>query len=254
MNPHEGHRDRLRNRIRTEGLAHLAPHEVLEYLLFSFVPRRNTNEIAHDLLERFGSIDKVMDADYAALREAKGMTDNAALFLKQMPALVVLYKTERAKNSGMNFLDPNVAAVYLNDLIGNHPTEQCAALGVDARGNMVGTVCFESDVVDRVAINVRRLAKELLLMRAAGVVVAHNHPSGDVSPSAEDEAAYRNLVQALGSLSINLLDCIIVGGGKAYSMTLPAEGASPDAKGREMDAGVADEKEFNLLFNRNDKK
>ena len=249
-NPHDGHRERLRERIRTEGIARLAPHEVLEYLLFPFVPRRNTNEIAHELLSRFGSLDKVMDAEYAALREVKGMTDNAALFLMQLPALVVLYKTERAKHSGLNFLDPNVAAVHLNELIGNHPTERCAALGVDVKGNLVGTICFDSDAADRVSLNARRLVKELLLMRAAGVVVAHNHPSGDVHPSQEDATAYRNLQNALEPLSIRLLDCIIVGGGKAYSMCKPADNEAD----HEIDAGEADETEYNLLFNRNDKK
>ena len=250
--PHDGHRERLRDRIRTDGIQSLAPHEVLEYLLFPFVPRRNTNEIAHDLLHRFGSIDRVFGADYEALRTTAGMTDNAALFLAQMPSITVLYKTEHAKHNGQNYLDPNVAAVYLNELIGNHPSEMCAALGVDVKGNLLGTVCFDSDAGDHVSVDVRKLVKELLQLRAVGVVVAHNHPSGDVHPSPQDLEAYRCLTQALAPLSIKLMDCIIVGGGKAYSML--GEGGDPHAQsGHEIDAGEANESEYNLLFNRNKK-
>ena len=83
-NPHEGHRERLREKIRKNGIKDLEPHEVLEYLLFSFVPRRNTNDIAHRLLHKFGSLSAVFDADYNALVEVEGMTQNAALFITQI--------------------------------------------------------------------------------------------------------------------------------------------------------------------------
>jgi len=264
MNPHEGHRERLREKIRKEGLAALAPHEVLEYFLFAFVPRRNTNEIAHELLMRFHSLSGVLEADYEALKTVTGMTDNAALFLSQLPALLVQYKMDKATHT-LDFLRPDQAAYYLNELIGHLPTECFAALALDVKGNLLGTVRFESTRADAVSIDVRKLVKELLLLRAAGVILAHNHPSGDVSPSADDDRMYALLSSTLEPLGIRIIDCLIVGDGKAVSLVPPKAGlarAGAFAEGTEegdwtpseIGAGIPEEDEYNLLFNRNDKK
>lgn len=250
MNPHEGHRNRLREKIRKDGLACLEPHEILEYVLFPFVPRRNTNDIAHNLLARFGSLSAVFDADYNALVDTEGMTANAALFLSQMPSLMVQYKMSKATWQ-RNFLDPNSAAVFLNELIGHRPVECVAALAVDAKGNLLGTIQFQSSRADAVNVDMRNLVKELLLLRATGVVIAHNHPSGEITPSADDMRTYAYMQSALAPLDITLLDCLIVGGGKAFSLMR----ADAHGEGREIDAGVPAEGDFNLLYNRNtDKK
>ena len=248
--PHEGHRERLREKIRKDGLSGLEQHEVLEYLLFPFIPRRNTNDIAHLLLARFGSLAAVFDADYNALREIDGMTDNAALFLTQMPSLVVQYKLSKATRQ-RNYLDPDQAVVHLNELIGHEPVECLAALAVDAKGNLLGTIHMRSSRADAVNVDIRKVVKELLLLRAFGVVIAHNHPSGDVNPSADDKAACLSIQAALAPLDIALLDCLIVGDGKAYSLMRSADGVT---FGREIDAGMPQDGEYDLLYNRNNKK
>ncbi|MBQ4444243.1 MAG: hypothetical protein II896_06290 [Clostridia bacterium] len=253
MNPHDGHRERLRAKIRKDGLNSLEPHEVLEYFLYPFVPRRNTNDIAHALLHKFGSLSGVLEADCAALADVDGMTANAALFLSQLPAFLVMYKMDKATKKN-NFLAPAEAAVYLNELIGQRPTECFAALALDVKGNLIGTVQFESTRADSVAVDVRKLVKELLLIRATGVIVAHNHPSGDVTPSMEDGDMLELLRSAFAPLDINLLDCLIVGGGKAVSMMRRQAAKGTDTRVPwEIDAGVPTEEEYNLLFNRNDK-
>jgi DNA repair protein RadC len=257
----------LREKICEQGLGALLPHELLEYFLFPFVPRRNTNDIAHALLRRFGSLSAVFDAEYDALLTVHGMTANAALFLSQIPALLVQYKLDKAKHQ-LDFLQPEQVAVYLNELIGNRPIECCAALAVDTKGKLLGTVHFDSHRADAVAIDVRKLIREVLVLRATGVVIAHNHPSGDVTPSAEDHQVCDMVRDALRPLGIVLLDCIIVGGGKAYSMLGERQKSGADGstdtkgnaanthtadQGHEIDAGEPVD-EYNLLFNRNETK
>lgn len=264
MGTHDGHRERMRERIRKEGLSSLAPHEVLEYFLFSFVPRRNTNDIAHRLLHRFGSLAGVLDADYSSLCEVEGMTANAALFLSQIPALLVQYKLNKALT--VPVCVGNDAALYVSELIGNSPVERSVVLALDVKGNLLDTIEFDSESSDKVQLDLRRLVKELLSVRAAAVIVAHNHPSGDVSPSQQDLAVCQTLRTSLEPLSIRLLDCLIVGGGRAVSLMGTAE---PEQKQRlafaetaiagtgdwhEIDAGEPIENEFNLLFNRNEHK
>lgn len=84
-NVHDGHRSRMRDRIRKSGLGSMQPHEILEYLLFPFVPRKDTNEIAHALIDRFSSFGGVLNASEEDLQKVSGMTENAALFLQICP-------------------------------------------------------------------------------------------------------------------------------------------------------------------------
>ena len=238
----------MREKIRKNGIKELEPHEVLEYLLFSFVPRRNTNDIAHRLIQKFGSLSAVFDADYNALVEVDGMTANAALFITQMPAFFVKYKMSKAEKQ-RNFLDADYAAVYLNELIGHQPVECIAALAVDVKGTLLGTIQYQSSRADAINLDMRNLVKELLLLRAAGVIIAHNHPSGSVMPSDDDYATYEYIKAALTPLDITLIDCMVVGNGNAFSLMRSAQKAA--AYRKEIDAGDPEDMEYNLLFNRN---
>lgn len=262
-NPHDGHRNRMRQRIAAEGLRSLAPHEVLEYFLYAFVPRRNTNDIAHRLLARFHSLSGVLDADYNALLDVEGVTANAALFLTNLPALAILYKQDKMRADGI-FIFPGSAAYYFNELIGYSPVEELAALCLDVKGKLLSTVRFSVDDIRSVPLDMRKLVKELLDVRACGVIVAHNHPSGDVTPSAADYAVLHNLQTALAPLHITVLDCLVVGCGNAFSM-MQTDSNAPDlhfaetaasamGEGHPVDAGtpIDDETEYRLLFNRND--
>lgn len=262
--PHNGHRDRMRERILKDGLSALQPHEVLEYFLYAFVPRRDTNEIAHRLLSRFGSLSGVLDADYDDLLSVDGVTANAALFLSELPALATMYRVSKAKTTP-EAITAERAVTLVNDLIGQRTTECAVALALDTKGKLLRTITFESNQSDAIGIDLRRLVKELLVLRAAAVIVAHNHPSGDVNPSAEDVRTYRAIEGTLQPLRIALLDCLIVGGGRAYSMAHSvAEGGTPSrlrfaddgdmpdvVLGQEVGAGEPVEQDYDLLFNRN---
>ena len=90
-NVHDGHRERVRDKIRKGGLPSFQQHEVLEYLLFPFIPRKDTNEIAHALIDKFSSFAGVLNASERDLKSVSGMTDNAALFLSKLPEIMKLY-------------------------------------------------------------------------------------------------------------------------------------------------------------------
>lgn len=235
---HEGHRDRLRQKIEQGGLKSLVPHEVLEYFLFAFVPRRNTNDIAHRLLKTFGSLSAVCDADVGELEQVEGMTHNAALFLSQLPTFASLYKADKAKRS--SFKDAHEWARYLCELIGREPTEQLLILCLDVKGNLLKNVWLTTDQETTVAVTVRRIVKEVLLTHAANVVVGHNHPSQDVRPSREDIRFCASLKTALSTVDVPLIDCVIVTQQQARSILSVSEtSVSPSgiAEGKPIDTG-----------------
>lgn len=254
--PHEGHRNRMRERILRDGLENLAPHEVLEYFLYAFTPQRDTNLLAHRLLARFGSLSGVLDAGYDNLLKVKGITPNAALFLSQTATLTAMYKADKIKRSTEGPMSPSRAAEYANDLIGYRPFEHAVALLLDAKGTLLHAMVLESDARDHVSLDMAALAKEAIRTRATNAIVAHNHPSGDVTPSEADTATCETIRQALATLHITLLDCLIVANGNAYSMMhrplSAANGADPEAAvGGELTAGEPINGEYDLLFNRN---
>ena len=97
MAVHDGHRDRLREKIVSAGIESLQPHEILEFLLFAFIPRKDTNAIAHELINTFGSFADVLSTDVDRLMAVKGMTKNAAIFLNSLPDVLRVYSNDRAK-------------------------------------------------------------------------------------------------------------------------------------------------------------
>ena len=242
---HSGHRQRLCERIRKYGLDSLYEHEILEYLLFPFLPRRNTNDIAHNLLTTFGSLAGVFDAQYDALMRVDGVTDRMALFLCNMPVLCGVYNGAKHRRAGM-FRSPGAAAQYICDHIGHLPTECFLALCLDAKGNLLQRVQVESDSANSVQVNVRKLLSELVHTRAVNVVVGHNHPSGDTQPSPEDNALLDYLRRLLAEVDIHLVDCIVVAGDRYCSMmarqkakraaTIGTRDCSAEGAGRRMPA------------------
>ena len=224
---HEGHRNRLCERIRTQGIGSLYDHEILEYLLYPFLPRRNTNDIAHNLLAVFGTLAGVLDAQYDALMRVEGVTDRMALFLSNVPAVFAQYNAEKHRRSGM-FATPLAAAQYLCSHLGNMPYECFMALCLDAKGNLLQVVQMRSDAANSLQVNMRNLLRELVHSRAVNVVVGHNHPSGDASPSPHDYALLDALRRVLVDVGICLVDCIVVAG-DAYTSMVACENSRRQA-------------------------
>lgn len=217
-NLHAGHRERLRQRFLNEGLDHFDDHNILELLLFYCIPQKDTNELAHRLIEQFGSFSQVFLADYEALKAVKGMTANAAVLLKMIPPLFGRYlermqaPEEEPLNSSEkigNFLIPKFMgqteeSVYL--LCFNNVCKLLKCEKISTGG------------LSQAAIDVRKLAETAFQCKAANVILAHNHPHGLARPSSQDVRVTSWLYSVLKPLGIELLDHFVVAGGNYVSM------------------------------------
>lgn len=213
---HDGHRDRMRERVLKNGLESLQPHEVLEYLLFAFVPRKDTNAIAHALINEFGSLSDVLNADKEHLAAVSGMTDNAALFLSALPGLLRIYaaETETRKRS---LKGRGKAREFMKNMLYGIKSEQIYAAALDAKDNLINCEKLGAGTADSVQLSVRRVVDFALKNKAASIILAHNHPSGNVKPSQQDYALTREIVWTLHSVECRLLDHYIFGGADYYS-------------------------------------
>lgn len=208
---HENHRDRVKNRFLTEGLDHFEPHNVLELLLFYSIPQKDTNELAHSLIERFGSLAEVFDAPYQDLIHTPGIKDHSATLIKLIPALSRRY-----------FLEKNHADTVLSDTdkIGRFLVDQYVGVNIetvfllllDNKRNLIDCVKIHEGSVNSAAITTRRLVETALFKRASMAVLAHNHPSGVAIPSSDDLFTTREVARAFDLMEIKLLAHIIVAG------------------------------------------
>lgn len=213
---HDGHRGRMRQRILDFGIESLQPHEVLEYLLYPFIPRKNTNDIAHALIDTFGSFAGVLNADIQRLTEINGMTDNAALFLNSLPDVFRCYSVESAKFRD-RLCGRGKAREYLRAKLYGKPIEEIYVAAVDAHDNLIQLQKISSGSGDAVNVPVRSIVDFALATKASGILLAHNHPSGKVTPSNGDVMMTREILWTLDSISVTLQDHYIFGGDECYS-------------------------------------
>ncbi len=216
-NLREGHRQRVRERFRTEGLDHFAPSGILEFILFYSVPRRDTLDLAHRLIDHFGSLAAVLEAPYEELMRIEGVTATTADLLTALPQLARRYLLDA--NSGKSALTtPQALKEYLIPYFCGRTEESVFLLCLDqARRPIVCKLLSKGDF-DSVQIETRQIVAAALNHRAASVVLAHNHPHGITIPSRGDCTITIQLKKALAAVHIPLADHIIVARGQASSM------------------------------------
>jgi DNA repair protein RadC len=217
MQPHDGHRQRTRNRFLRHGLDNFDDHNVLELLLFYAIPRQDTNLIAHALINQFGSLNAVFDASEAELRKVEGLGQNAVVLLRLMPQICRRYLLSQAP-PGERLDTTARAARYLIPLFIGEREEVIYTLCLGARRRVICCCEVARGVVNAATVNARRIAELALEQRASGVILSHNHLSGIVLPSAEDETATYHIQKALALVGVELLDHIIVAGCDYISM------------------------------------
>jgi DNA repair protein RadC len=229
-NLHAGHRQRLRSRFLEEGLDGFHDHQVLELLLFHVIPRGDTNPVAHRLMERFGSLSAVLEADPRDLETVEGMGARASAFLSLVPPLTRRYFHDRVQRDRPLLNSATAVADYLVPLMAGRPEEVFYLLCLDSRCRVIHPVLLSEGTVRETAVYPRHVVQEAIRHRATAVILAHNHPAGSVAPSQQDRHLTRLLVQALGPLDIKVLDHIIVGGDRTFSFA--SEGELPAYEGR----------------------
>ncbi len=216
QHPHHGHRARLRARFMSSGLTGFAPHEALELLLTFAIPRQDVNPIAHQLLKRFGSLNRVLQASAKDLQSVKGIGESGATLIALMLPLFRLYR-EGQVNEQADVSTPDSLIKRCQALLMGERVERFMVLSIDARGRLITHAMVSTGDEGETAVYPRLIAQELLRAGASACVLAHNHPSGLAQPSWADVDMTRALKDILAPLSIKLQDHIIIAGEDAYS-------------------------------------
>ena len=216
MSIHDGHRQRLKDRFLREGLDGFTDIQVLELLLFYAVPRRDTNPIAHALLERFGSLAKVLDAPVVKLTQVDGISENGATFLKLVREIERRYALSQGEEIILNTIDD--CCEYLSRFFKGKKNETVFLLSLDAKLKMLSCREVGEGSVNYASVPIRRCVEMALEDGATSVILAHNHPSGLAVPSNDDIATTRRLAMALSAVEIQLVDHIVVADDDYVSM------------------------------------
>lgn len=209
MYSQEGHRKRLRERFREEGLDHFDEVNVLELLLFYAKPRVDTKALARELLNRFGSLSRVLEATPAELETVEGVGENTSTLLTLVTQLGRYYLVNRSDNPKIL----NTTEKYGQFLVGNfhgRRDESVFLLCLDAKCKMLACQLVGQGSVSSANVPIRKIVELALAANATTVVLAHNHPSGVALPSEEDREATERLAAALGAMDIVLADHVIV--------------------------------------------
>jgi len=209
--PHfHGHRERLKARFRDTGKGSLADYELLELLLFQILPRRDTKPIAKALVQRFGSFTEVLAAPEARLTEVSGVGEAAAQYIKVIEAAAHRYA--RGKVADRPVLGSWTAVVdYCRATMAYEDREQFRILFLDKKNGLLADEIQQVGTVDHTPVYPREVVKRALELSSTAIVLVHNHPSGDPTPSRADIQMTRTIVDIAKPLGIMVHDHIIVG-------------------------------------------
>ena len=206
---HDGHRQRMRERFQKTGLEKFDKHEVLEVLLYNCVPRKNTNELAHRLIDRFKTVNHVLQASPEELRSIEGIGENIVMYFALLNQLIRYVEVERSTD--VNVLqDTNTYIDYIKGFFSGVTNERVYLLCLDAKRMVLGHHLISEGSVTSASIPTRTIMEKALASHAVYVILAHNHPGGFAIPSTEDEEVTKYLEMLFKSVGIILLDHVIV--------------------------------------------
>jgi DNA repair protein RadC len=213
-----GHRNRLRERFLKGGTGALADYELVELLLTLAKPRKDVKQPAKQLIQRFGNLRGILDAPIDQLRKIEGIGPVTAVALKIIRAAATLYLQQNAEGEEI-FTDANRIADFWRMRIGSSPNEvfQVGYLDPGYRLLRDGIETLEEGTIDRAVVYPRRVVESALKRGAAALIVAHNHPNGNVTPSEQDKLITRALVLAAETVQLKIVDHLIVSRDDVFS-------------------------------------
>jgi DNA repair protein RadC len=208
--PNAGHRLRLKERFVNGGPDALPDYELLELVLFSAIPRRDTKPVAKRLIERFGSFTEAINAPPERLKEVKGIGDAAVIQLKLVRAAALRFMRGGVMHRQV-LTSWNAVLDYCRAAMGFEASEQFRILFLDRKNGLIADELQQRGTVDHTPVYVREVVKRALELSASAVILVHNHPSGDPTPSRADVEMTKQIVDAARPLGITVHDHIIVG-------------------------------------------
>lgn len=217
MSVHEGHRERLKESFLKNGLSTFNDINALELLLFYSIPRRDTNVIAHALIDHFGSISRVFEANFEQLLEVPGIGENTAALICLVPE--IMKKSAISATENVRYLRTREEfGNYFIPRFMNEQNEVFLMVCLNNNSEIISCIELSRGDMNSVHASPRKIAETALRMNAAAVVLAHNHPHGIPAPSSEDVLCSRKIKQALALVDIELSDHIVVSGDKFSSL------------------------------------
>lgn len=205
----QGHRQRIRRRFDETGFNGFAPHEVLEYLLFSTIPRKDTKQIAHELINQFGSVSACCHASYDELIKIPGLGSVSAHFLISLPHLLKYIANETYDS--VTFDNAEKLSDFCRKCFTNTAEESIIVICLDSSFRLIDTKTIgEGDPVSAV-LDTRTLIMTVINTHCVYAVLSHNHPNGSSKPSEADIAMTKTLHKVLANLDVILYDHVIIG-------------------------------------------
>ena len=217
-NLHANHRKRMRQRIAQNGLEGLQDHEVLEYILYAFIPRKDTNPIAHKLLDLAGSLENVFNSSVEMLMSVPNMTYSASLFLTCMPNIIKRYSLQKHGDKPL-LLNSRSAIEYFKNIFAHEDQMQenffIAIVAPD--GRVVDSCKISKGDSDQCKLDVKKFILKTASTQAKDFFIAHNHPSGIPTPSLTDFEFTKWLASLSVTLELRMIDHIIIAKNGHYS-------------------------------------
>lgn len=215
--PHwQGHRDRLRSKLLTRGANALEDYELLETLLFAFIPRRDVKPVAKALLTRFGSLSAVLAADTQDLVKIAGIGQTVAAYIKATREIGARAAREDMKSRPI-ISSWTALLAYVRTQLQHEDREQFRVMFLDRKNQLIADELMNQGTVDHAPVYPREIARRALELSASALILVHNHPSGDPSPSRADIDMTREIMDALSPLEITVHDHLIAARGGVTS-------------------------------------
>lgn len=215
---HSLHRQRVKERfLENKTFEGFASHEIVEMLLFYALPRKNTNEVAHELMNRFGSISGILDAPYEELKKIDGIADHTATFFKMLLPLGRIYNIDKFEKKPL-LNSTNLVNKFLLGRYLGYTDEVFSMISLDNCGRLISYDILTKGSNNFVTADTRKVVETAIKTGASQVIIAHNHPGGFAIPSDSDIMATELVKLACSSININLLDHFIIAGDDSVSM------------------------------------
>ena len=205
-----GHRDRLRKRFREGGAEALPDYELLELILFRAIARRDVKPLAKDILARFGSFAETVAASPERLQEIEGVTDAVVTELKIVQAAALRTSQGEVKKRPVLAAMSTVLA-YLRSAMAFEDREQFRILFLDRRNRLISDEVQSRGTIDHTPVYTREVLKRALELSASAIILAHNHPSGDPTPSTADIEMTKLIMSVAAKLGVTVHDHIVLG-------------------------------------------
>lgn len=210
----EGHRKRLQERYLNKGYKNLADYEIIEFLLFLLIPRKDTKSIAKELLKNFNSLKGILEAEINDLKKIKGLGNVSIIYLKFLGDMYRYYYEENIlkekKNNPISIKTKNQLINYLRTDIGISKVEEFKVLFLNSNNEVLGIETLFQGTIDKSAIYPRKILERVLFYNARSIIFSHNHPSGNIKPSSKDVEITKMMKEFFKMVDVSILDHIII--------------------------------------------